>query len=103
MPRRNIFKELEVARMQLITGSSSQYQVYKDSKEFVLVEAETASEAITKSGVNKPQKVVHIVHELTKLTGIDKLSKIENVVKETKQEEKNTEETNVIQEKPTGG
>lgn len=34
------------------------YHVYKDAQEFVLVEADAATEAIEKSGVNKPYKVV---------------------------------------------
>ncbi|MFN7095879.1 MAG: hypothetical protein ACK4M7_10990 [Burkholderiales bacterium] len=40
------------------------YRVYKDTKEFVLVEADMAYEAIEKSGIAQPYKVEHVLYEI---------------------------------------
>lgn len=71
------FGILEMPMMRLKERSDKRYKVYKNLSESVEVEANTAQEAISASGVEKPYKVVHLVMDLNGVLEQSMLIKIE--------------------------
>lgn len=67
MPRKNEFSHLNVPILKVKGKDESHYLVFRDAKDFVKVEAETITEALAKSGIEKPYKVVHTVFDLNKV------------------------------------
>lgn len=55
------FSPLIVALMVFTSTNQKQYRVYSSEEEFVVVDADTASEAIVLSGIEKPFKLFHII------------------------------------------
>ena len=53
----NEFSPLQVERQTLIGDGRAAYRVYKNAKEFILVEANTALEAFRGSGIDNPLKI----------------------------------------------
>lgn len=51
------FKTLPIKRKSISADTRSGYRIYSDAKNFTVVQAETAKEAIEKSGVAHPYKV----------------------------------------------
>jgi hypothetical protein len=53
------FLSLNIPSMSYNSGEESYYLVYSDSKNFIKVIASTAVEALEKSGVSKPYRIIH--------------------------------------------
>jgi hypothetical protein len=71
------FGMLDVPVMRLKERSDKRYRVYKTPTETVDVEANTAQEAISLSGIENPYKVLHLVMSLDGVISQSMLTKIE--------------------------
>jgi len=58
----DVFKGLHFPHKKLEQGANG-YKIYKDAKEFVMAEGESAAEALEKSGVTNPYKIVRANRE----------------------------------------
>jgi len=72
------FEQMILPARNLKEQNWNSYRVYKNATEFVTVEGEAAYEAIAKSGVAKPLRVVRTMKEVGDiLTSIDLLEQTE--------------------------
>lgn len=78
MQEEKVFCQLEMPMLELKDKNDRRYYVYKDSKEFVEVDADTAQDAIQQSEVSPPYKVVHMLCDLDKIMGESDLIRVEN-------------------------
>ena len=72
----HLFEGLSLPRKELPVASKSRYRVYKNSKDFVLIEAENAKAALHTSGLKDATRIerenIYLTNILTvALTGID--------------------------------
>jgi hypothetical protein len=58
------FSPINFTQMEIIEKSTIHYRVYRDRKEFVFIEANTAYEALIQSGISCPYKVEHLVYRI---------------------------------------
>ncbi len=79
------FEMLELPRRVISDAAVTGYRVYTSASEFVMIEAALASEAIAKSGIEKPYKVVRTALEIgtvlesALLKPVDIAAKVENL------------------------
>jgi hypothetical protein len=57
------FSDLKIPKVSLSENSQDHYRVYKNSKEFVTIQAGSASEAIEKAAIEKPFKILYVINE----------------------------------------
>ncbi len=62
IPSDGVFAALHFPHKKLEQGSNG-YKIYKDAKEFVMAEGQSAAEALEKSGVANPYKIVRASRE----------------------------------------
>lgn len=64
-----MFRDLALPRKEVALASASRYRVYKNAKEFVVVDAANAKEALAGSGFDKAVRIekesIHQVNVLT--------------------------------------
>lgn len=61
-PADETFKEFNLPHKKLEQGGNG-YKIYKDAKEFVMAEGQSAAEALEKSGVTNPYKIIRASRE----------------------------------------
>lgn len=71
------FETFNIPSMRFRNRSDRRYLVYKNASEYMEVEANNAQDAIDKSGVIQPFKVVHVVRNLKGVINQVALEKIE--------------------------
>lgn len=78
MPRNRgklVITPLTVPQMKRLNKGEKEYHVFKDRKEFVTVEAEMASEAKEKSGIEHPPIIRHSSLHIANVIDISELEK----------------------------
>jgi hypothetical protein len=69
MPKDEPFSALNIPVMRYINNEESIYDVYTDKNTFVTVKADTAAEAIEKSGIAEPYKLFHNINSIKTILG----------------------------------
>jgi hypothetical protein len=82
------FSPLIIAFMAFTATSDKQYRVYRAPDDFITVEANTASEAIAASGIEKPYKLFHIIPNLGTVLTESQLKVVTPVIEESEPAEK---------------
>lgn len=60
----NRFSAIAPLRKEIIEAKIRGYKVFKNSEDFVVIQADTASQAVEKSGISRPFRVVRLGSEL---------------------------------------
>ena len=71
------FSDISIANISFNNKSDGTYRVFKNKTEYIDIEASTAHEAIVKSAIANPYKVVKIVVDLFDFVDVDMLKKNE--------------------------
>jgi len=81
------FKSIKLPKRSLSGAKAVGYKVYKAPGDFVMIDAETATEALQKSGIIKPFKVVRASAEGS---GVISPGRLHSVDEDNDSKEKNT-------------
>ena len=73
------FNSLDIPIMSYVNNKENTYLIYSDAKNFVSIEANSANEAIEKSGINIPFMIKHESNENKNIMSRDELTKTSNL------------------------